>query len=415
MGLSEIFGPNNFALDLITIDAKPHLSAQGAWAELLTGRPWYENGCSGFSSFQPKGSELSSEDTLNRQFSLIREPAIVINLPLVKPGANRYWLGDGSLPLSYNNIDNTLVEQFLENYKPRRYISTKLVNGNSTKRILDLLDTELTRLALAEHLLKNTIWQTAFIRLNMFDTIQHAAGINFWQNQEFAWSEELQKGLKGIGQHIKNMINAAPNTTLCLISAYSHDKCLGRINLNEILHRGKFCRFDESFEPTSKRRLATAQMLQPDKKRAPLYMVARTNIPLFEHSRVFSPVSGALYSNKQNFLSPGKQDLELAIAFISNYLGSHIETPLEVFANPGQANGNDRTANCMLYLKGYDFYCTPGPTIDLIDKPDSCHTALGFVAILPPEGHLHQTSSIVNLTKTTQFLSELLEKPSHDK
>lgn len=413
MGLSEIFG-SNCDPHLIAIDTRPHLSAQSAWAELLTGKPWYENGCSGFSHFHPDNSELSSQDTLNCPLALIKEPAIVINLPLVKPGANRYWLGDGSLPLSsHKNIDNALVQQFLKDYEPRPYLSTKLISGDSTKRIYDLLDIELKRLALAEHLLINTTWQTAFIRLNLFDTLQHIKENDCWQSQDFVWSAKLQEALMQIGQHIKNMLNAASNTTSCFISSYSHDKCLGRINLNEILYRGGFCQFEESLSPANKRRLATAQILKAGKKRAPLYMVARQNIPIFQHSRVVSPTYGTLYSNKQSSVSQGKQNLEQAISFVSKYLESYIETTLEIFENPEAVNSNNRAADCMLYLKGYDFYCTPGPTIDLIDKPDSCHTAQGFMTILTPEEH--NLSSKINLTQASQFFRELLEKARHDK
>src|SRR5580658_6330194 len=109
------------------LNCAPLTSAQAIWAELLTGRYWYENGCAGFS--RPRGSlqklEIFTEDDLLAPVTLLSgRKDVVVNVPLLKPGAGRDFLCDGSTPVNeFVKLTSPLQDEFFQRYRPRPFAS----------------------------------------------------------------------------------------------------------------------------------------------------------------------------------------------------------------------------------------------------------------------------------------------------
>src|SRR5260370_7236475 len=88
-------------------------SAAAIWGEVLTGAPWYENGCNGHA--RPwntlNRTQVMTEHDLRLPARLLNgESQFVINVPLLVPQEpNRFWLSDGPLPLPMTVTPQSLL------------------------------------------------------------------------------------------------------------------------------------------------------------------------------------------------------------------------------------------------------------------------------------------------------------------
>jgi len=85
---------------LVEFDAAPFSDAQPIWAEILTGQPWYRNGCAGYATPLRSLNELRIFTESDLQVQQVLLPAVqkgqcnvVVNVPILAPGnEDRTWM-----------------------------------------------------------------------------------------------------------------------------------------------------------------------------------------------------------------------------------------------------------------------------------------------------------------------------------
>ena len=223
------------------MDASPFVEPHPIWAELLTGVPWYENGCAAYA--RPVGSldklEVISEDNLISRITLIGNgPAsISSNVPLVC-AHQRMWIADGSAPSMILAKPKSLRKELGTKYKARGQSMLALALREPLKAVEAAATSDLDRLHALSSIMEANDWREAVIRLTFFDQIQHIYGLQEWlhpKHLSFHITEKVIKALEAFSQILLKRCGQ-----ITILSAYSLIRCSSRFNLNALLKEAGF-------------------------------------------------------------------------------------------------------------------------------------------------------------------------------
>jgi hypothetical protein len=382
----------------------PITSFQGVWAEILWGRRWSELGIAGYG--RPDGSLNKvvawQEDDLPDECKLLNNGAanVVANLPLLTPQENRYWLSDGSLPLAtvispacLSNIDG------VSNYQPKPFFCTALAASNLTESIAQCFQVESRRLQSCGEILAGVDWDTAIIRLTVFDLLSHLMGAQYLAEPELIMQQELKAFLSELNNWLEVILQKFPDCQVCIMSSLGHNNCVARVSLNQILWQGGFCEpspHKASMNATLSRRMIASRMLDNRKSREPFVQemppaLAVTPSWDFDLSSTVcaSVVQGGIFLNLQQKYETGivsATEAPVVLKAVREHIAYALEKELGITAEIWQTDQiGSLGPDLMIYAEGVDFHNNSiGPAVDTINKPRSTHNTEGF-CWLPPQ------------------------------
>lgn len=305
-GLNALITDN----ELLEFDASPFSDAQPIWAEILTGKFWYENGCVGYAAPGRSLNDLHifTEADLRVPIALIPEiekgqSNVFINTPLVEPrDENRTWLSDGGAPSVTAVRPNALAatEPF-KGYTPRPIISMGAAMADASAANT-FIDAELTRINCASTLCKQSDWKLFVFRVSIFDQLAHLFGLNFLEQDEQIFSDHLSKLLTKLDQVLCQIVTRAD--IHIFISAFSHTACKEVFSLNDFFSRANLlARAQQNSKTNDLRQQAFALLKGTGANAAPLASQPSHIDPA--RTLFASPVRGCIYPNAKKYFVDG--------------------------------------------------------------------------------------------------------------
>jgi Type I phosphodiesterase / nucleotide pyrophosphatase len=293
---------------LLEFEGSPFADAQPIWAEILTGKSWYQNGCSGYAMPGRSLNELRifTEADLRVPTVLIPEIKedqcnVFINTPLIEFRPGRKWLSDGSAPsvTAARPGDLAAAEPF-KSYNPRPLISmgAAMADPSAAKTFID---SELTRIECASVLCKETNWKLFALRVSIFDQLAHLFGTNYLEQNDLILSAHLAKLLTKLDQILCQIVASA--STHLFISAFAHTPCKEVFSINDLLARSNLLTRAEQNTATNDLRQQAYALLKGAKSSAPLAS-AQSHINTAQ-TICASPVRGCIYLNAKKFFVDG--------------------------------------------------------------------------------------------------------------
>lgn len=247
-----------------TLDAGLLTTPGAIWGEILTGEPFYKNGCAGYSSPAKSlnSTKIASEKDLKVPLNLLSRTGsqVVVNVPLLMPKApHRTWLSDGSLPMPISLSPSSLasIEPFTQ-YRPRRFSSLSQMYQVTTIALEEIFAEERNRLECARALMKERDWEMGIFRLSVFDRLAHLIGIDYLTDFELGYTSVINEFLTVLDDWLEAILEATGQVSI--LSAFSHRRCRALFNLNKLLSDGMFLEFENSDLHSSHRVLAFAGM-----------------------------------------------------------------------------------------------------------------------------------------------------------
>lgn len=291
------------------------VAAQPIWAEILTGEPWYDNGCVAYA--HPTTSlnklEVFTESQLLRNVKIFDSSspsrAVTINIPLLRPKpAERYWLSDGSLPINKIFSPSNLSSlPHLDEYQPRPYQTLALATGTETEVAKRSLMIEEQRLDCASTLFNRiSDWTHFVLRLSVFDSLHHCLGMHFLGAKDLQVSPNVKRFMEKLDQFLFEVFSIE-DLDVTLISAYSHIPCRGVVNLNTVLKNGGF--LDIESATLASARMATERLKASSTLHGANGIVQQ--LVSFEgrlkaaDTKAASPVSSAVFINSKESFADG--------------------------------------------------------------------------------------------------------------
>jgi predicted AlkP superfamily phosphohydrolase/phosphomutase len=386
------------ATSLCSLEAGLLTSPQAIWAELLTGQPWYLNGC--YAHARPFNNLNSTRIITESDFLCcvrlfdLERPHIIVNAPLLVPRKpQRVWMADGSLPVPTTVSPASVIERdsFCK-YKPRPYFSPLNALGNSSK-IMECFDCERARLEYATDLLKNEPWSFSLIRLTLFDQLSHLLGVGYLQDSDLVYAEPLNDFLKLLDAWLAKLLRQ--NCQTLIMSAFSHVSCISRLSLNNLLYEGNFLDFKTSDEAMS-RRLVGLSVLgnegedidSEQAKEAFLYQRSNCQQSMFDESTTIaaSPMSGCIFINAVDRFSGGivpAAEIEFVHDDLKNYLCAKFESRFgshfSIWSRMQVAASSPDAPDFLVYIPGVELHNSADKFLRPFDKPRSVHYPQGFV------------------------------------
>jgi len=382
--------------DLNTFVHRTLSSFQPVWAEILWGRAWSELGVAAYG--RPRGSlnevtALSEQDLPGPCKLLESRQSVVVNLPLLIPRENRFWLSDGSLPLG-SVVSPMDLERCpsLKDYKPRPFSSVALGAGRIAQAVADSVQVETVRLKCAGEIMRAVEWDISVVRLTAFDLLFHLLGVEYLHDRELVFHDQVRDFLSTLDAWLQELLDSFPDAVSCLMSTFGHSPCVARVNLNEILYRGGFC------EPASERadfdreqRRAMASLLLQKSAHSGVgadesQTLAVTPCWKFNLAGTVcgSPVQGAIFLNLKERYDGGIVESSEAARLLEDvrqYVVVALKTELGIEPDVWQSEHIGSTGpELIIYADGIEFHNSSiAPAVDAINKPRSAHTCEGFV------------------------------------
>jgi len=382
------------------LDATPFSDAHPIWAEILTGEPWYSNGCVGYATLQKSLNELRlfRENDLLCPVTLLPEVAaeqrnIVINMPLLEPREHeRIWLAEASSAVVTHVSPASLQrDKTFADYKPRPILSMGLAMADHLA-VTRFIECELNRLACATALIESN-WKSFVYRITIFDQLIHLLGNGFLDATLICSAQirsmlaKLDKGLSQILSHSSRFI---------FLSAFSHTTCKEIFSLNDFFEdRGlqEKATIDQKSKQAQLRQQAF--MLIQDENGPPL--VSADKQILLAKTKCASPIRGAVYINDSERFSEGSIDssaVRTQVDIIANLLASEFRrfpTFKKLICNPIYIDADQQTSetrktvtrlslpDLIVDVPGLDFVENLDAISRDYDLPPSVHTSSGFV------------------------------------
>lgn len=386
LNLSATLRENFLTQNRVTLDSSPFVESHPIWAELLTGVPWYENGCVAYA--RPVGSldklEVMTEDQLISPIKLIGNgPAsISSNVPLVCP-RERTWIADGSAPSMILAKPESLRKQLGAKYRARSQSMLALSLREPLKAAEAAAVSDLDRLRALSSVTETNNWHEAIVRLTYFDQIQHIYGLQEWlhpKHLSFPITERIIKALETFTQTLLKRCGQ-----ISILSAYSLTRCSSRFNLNALLKEAGFLHAQPpaSTSDSSQRVRAAEAIGNATLSGATLSSLAGRLMA--EKTLAASPVSGAIYLNLRSNFEDGSivesdkasilADLqELLEAGAVRYFGGRAI----IHAAPPTATTKS-LPQFFAQIAGTEFFDTGETVLDTANKPAVCHSGTGFL------------------------------------
>lgn len=378
----------------------PLVSTHGVWAEILWGKSWIDLGVPGYASPRSSLNDVVplQEDCLSQQCQLLDSAgsSVVVNLPLLTPQRNRVWLSDGSLPMADVFSPQQLTEiSLVKEYRPRPFACTANAASNLPEAVSECLRIESTRLECARELLTAVDWDTSIVRLTVFDLLSHLLGADFLFDQNLRVYDELKSFLTVLDLWMNFVRNEFPDAAVGLLSTVSHTECRARVNLNQILWQGGFCKLlDENGvqEAAILSRRKAASLFFGNSNTSQVQTIGAEPVLAVSPSCMFdlsvttcaSAVQGGIYLNLKNRYDGGivdSADAPGVLSAVREHITAVFLRELDITPNIWQnesigSNGPD----LMIYAEGIEFHNTSsGIAVDRVNKPRSTHAAEGFV------------------------------------
>jgi hypothetical protein len=372
------------------LNSSPFTDAQPIWAEILTGEPWYRNGCAGYA--RPRRSlnhlQVCTEQILEVPIRLFNDDGgdlnLVVNVPILQPReTSRIWLSDGGAPSIKMVSPHSLLNNTpFQKYNPRPLVSIADAIADCKEALATYLECELTRLQCAAIAAKKSDWTFFLYRTSIFDQLAHLLGASFVDQTNLAITSELKKLLLEMDELFAAIFIQASNALL--FSSFSHVRCEGIFSFNDALEKSKLLKRSAETSSTDQLRLlalAAAQSSE-DEPVQPI-TVAKSKRYVAQKTLCASPVRGTIYLNSANkFDDGGKIDqggIEREELRISHFFGettSHFNRPVTLQRNPDAASIGP---NFVFQIDGFELVETLGSTSREYDLPLSTHSSNGFV------------------------------------
>jgi predicted AlkP superfamily phosphohydrolase/phosphomutase len=367
----------------LSSDAPP--STQALWAEFLTGSDWNENGCVGYA--QPSSTlndlKVFSEKDLQKPSLLVpdEESVISVNLPLLLP-RKRIWIADGSLPLA-TNMSASAKKHFPGAYKPRPYSNCAAGFSNKYESIRSLIEKEIERMQMTQKLMQNSNWNRVFLRIAVFDQLQHLFGPESIEDERLAIHQSLKGYLQALDDFLHDL-SATEDAEVILFSLFSHTACKARFSLNTFLIREGFLRLSGVTHREGTKRVEAFEAATSVKAGITLLNNTESRADL-AHTTASSPVSGCIYLNsKADFESGsvGTDQLEPVADQLKNALQTKL---LPIFKGSAkllfarQPHETKKIPYSIVTIPGVDLCDSEQGLLDTRNVPPSCHTSVGFI------------------------------------
>jgi hypothetical protein len=310
------------------LNSRPFTAASPLWAQLLTGKPWDENGCIGYA--QPQHSLNKVEIVTEKDLSVPVLPlykerrGAVINVPILLPFENRAWLSDGSLPIQLPVMPASLAEsEPFSTYQARAFDSLPYAAAMPKLSTPRCLETEENRLQCAAKLARDPGYQWLIVRLSIFDELAHFYG-DAWLDEPQMWFREM---LEEFCRRADDLIDEiCAHATVYVLSCFSHCRCKSTANLNLILKQKEFLQLyqERSQSRTEGRRAEAIEAITGAQIRKDrLQSVAGQLVA--SKTLAASPVTGCIYVNEASVFADGcvsEAQLKPLIRDMAEYLKS---------------------------------------------------------------------------------------------
>jgi len=376
------------------LDTKPLVSAQAIWAELLTGHHWFENGCAGYS--KPvrtlNALDIFGESDLLVPMKLLSPLSnLIVNIPLIKPAdRSRIWLSDGSTSsnktVSPRSLDR---EKPFSDYQPRPFASIVEALSKVETSLDACLETERIRLDCALELMKRQDWQRCFIRLSIFDHLAHLFGPSGFLSRDLQYFDRIRAFLSDLDNKLSSLLEREREFEVCIVSCFSHVRCAGRFNLNNLLKEGRFLQLHNvaavhAVSSDRARRVAAlnelaGQFVFPGALQSSEGLVAT------ERTVAVSPVSGGIFINDKERFSDGivaMEDFASTKERVANYIRWRLQSSVGnraiICTNP-QPQNSAPTPDIVVYVDGIELYNVNDAKLSDASCPRSTHAPEGFV------------------------------------
>jgi predicted AlkP superfamily phosphohydrolase/phosphomutase len=373
---------------LLEFEASPFADAQPIWAEILTGKFWYQNGCVGYATPGRSLNDLRIFTEADLRVPIILIPEIqkgrcnvFINTPLVEPrDENRKWLSDGGLPGVTAVRPKTLAAtEPLKSYTPRPIISMGAAMADPNAANI-FIDAELTRINCASTWCEQSDWKSFVFRVGIFDQLAHLFGSDFLEQDELIFSEHLSKLLTQLDQVLCQIVASAD--IHIFISAFSHIACKEVFSLNDFFARANLlARAQQNSKTNDLRQQAFALLKGAATTTAPLASQPFHIDPA--QTLCASPVRGCIYPNAQKYFSDGiisdgkLKHLEQKVCdLLKAELRHHAKVTL--VSNPASESGAINPS-LIVDIEGVDLVDNLSTVSRDCELPLSVHRSCGFV------------------------------------
>jgi predicted AlkP superfamily phosphohydrolase/phosphomutase len=369
--------------------------AQSIWAEILTGVPWYLNGCAGYSN---PGSSLNNLHVCSEE-RLLTPPlfqpyetstarSLVGNMPLLVPRPEtRSWISNGSLPVAVSVSPSRLAQEIPPKFRAQACLHIAYALNFPSDAAKAYIANESEKLSLLGRLSVSEIWQRCFWRISLFDTLAHLLGIDFLQETELAITPALLEFL-GVLDEILAELYSAKDLDVFLISGFSHAREKKRLNLNTAL---KLAGLLEVGKANSKQRdaLKREELAAHATGGAPTAqsLITSEGRILSEKSLAASPIAGAVFINSKERFEDGIVDASehasvtaKAIDAVKSYLSENGERVHTIEANNiPLSSRKGATPDFLVAVDGVEFHDVEEDYLGVDEHPLIVHAPCGFI------------------------------------
>lgn len=367
-------------------------SPQAVWAEILTGQPWFKNGCTGYAVPQDSLGKLKvfSEPDLAVPPSLVGSDddsnVVIINVPLLRPSGGRLWLADGSLPTNKVVSPDSLSSQDLfSSYKPRPAANIAVYDSTAAELAAKCIKLEAHRLKCATKLLQNHDWSKFVYRLTLFDQLSHVLGLDFLESSDLKPYDRLREFLGELNAFLE-ILFARKDVFVSILSAYSHVPCSDVVNLNFLLSTGGFAKFDPT-EQSAVQNDARYMFYKRKSKWNPpsSLMSSLENKLVCSASVAASPLANCIYINSNDRFRDGcvadsdvRKTQATVLEFVSSALRTRLRQSAKLIESP-IAPALPPVPNALVYVEGVEFHNVMGGAgLPGFNRPRTTHSHNGF-------------------------------------
>lgn len=375
------------------VDSAPFSAPQPIWAELLTGKAWFENGCAAYSRPDKSLNKLHvfTEKDLLTPVSLVDndDSVIVCNVPILIP-AKRMWISDGSMPTA-QSISPAKLSQYFGSYKPRVYSNLAVGLENRFDNALANIQKETQRLEGVSKVLRAESWSRAIVRLTVFDQLHHLYGMSPLHESGLAFEPDLNSFIKTLDDFIYEF---SKNSILAIFSGYSHVACKARISINAMLAReGLLNVYDEQHSDSrlSSRRVDAFEALSGiPVSSAVLHSVEGR---FAEKDTVAAALMyGCVYLNTTQKFQHGTVSDTAYANTLQSVKSALLRRLVATFGHHATIHQNlNRSVaslipDLIVSVYGAEYFDSPTRSIDSVDVPKSCHAPVGFFTSTAADG-----------------------------
>jgi hypothetical protein len=402
--------------DIHVLDNHLLTQPQPIWAEILTGTPWYENGCSAYS--RPSGTlnrlMVVTEKELLTRAKLLDEKnggnVVSINLPIVKSKPpRRLWLSDGSLPTNKQVSPPALLKcEPIKSYESRPFKDIGSAIGLPATSAHSSIAVEKIRIDSALYLLRNFQCDRFILRLTLFDHLYHLLGINYLQTENHVMHDEIVEFCLYLDAAMSEIIAAFAGDVI-ILSGYSHLPCTKTLSLNYLLEHSGLLMVSEQADETKKQRISVTNVVLGHEASDSILCSYEGQIDA-KATVAASPTSGTVYINRSDVFENGSvtpasyEEKRLAVrqllqkAAVSRFGDAvHIqEAPRESMKIAAPI------PEFIVNIDGVEFHNIRDANLREQDTPRTTHSSSGFVVV--PKGRLNKDES-VKLTDITELFA----------